>query len=113
EREPDILPTDAPRLYGFRLIDSTMKGDSRVPVKQIVWNAMSRGILTHGDSLRSFECGGVGRAVRSMSGRHRIAAFPGDLAFGAGSRRFASVDNNSLRRAMDRTTARSLQRRGA
>jgi len=37
--------------YGFRLIDSTMKGDSRVLAKQIVWSAMSRGILTHRDSL--------------------------------------------------------------
>jgi hypothetical protein len=88
-----------------------MKGDSRGLAKQIVWSAMSRGILTHGDSLRAFERGGVGRAVRSMSGRHRIAAFPGDLAFGAGSRGFASVDNNSLRRAMDRTTARGDLRR--
>ena len=38
-----------------------------------------------------------------------LAAFPGDLAFGAGSHCFASIGNNSFRRAMDRTIACPLQ----
>src|ERR1700720_258948 len=46
-----------------------------------------------------------------MSGRDSVAAFPGDLAFGAGSHCFASIGNNSLRRAMDRTIACPLQYR--
>ena len=33
-----------------------------------------------------------------MSERHGVAAFPGDLAFGAGSHCFASIGNNSFRR---------------
>lgn len=34
--------------------------------------------------LRAFERGRVGSAVRGMSGCHRTAAFPGDLAFDRG-----------------------------
>jgi hypothetical protein len=42
-----------------------------------------------------------GRAVCGMSGRHGLAAFPGDLAIGAGSHCFASIGNNSFRRALN------------
>jgi len=47
-----------------------------------------------------------------MSGRHGLAAFPGDLAFGARPHRFASFGNDSIWRAMDRTIACPLQCRG-
>jgi hypothetical protein len=67
--------------------------------------------MTHGDSLRAFECEEVGRSVRGMWGRHRVAAFPGDLAIGAWSHHFASGGDDGVWRAMDRTTARPVQRR--
>jgi hypothetical protein len=40
--------------YGFRLIDSMMKGDSRRGAKQLAWRAMSRE-ADHGNSWRAFE----------------------------------------------------------
>ena len=52
---------------------------------------MSRGIVIHGDGLRAFECGGVGRAVSWMSRCHHVAAFSGDLAFGAWSHQVSAT----------------------
>src|SRR3974377_1828294 len=89
--------------YGFRLIDSTRKEDSRGFAKQIGWSAMSREIWTHGDGQRAFERGGTGRALCGVRRRHRIAAFPGDLAVGAWPHGFASFGDDGVRRAMDRT----------
>jgi hypothetical protein len=65
--------------------------------------------LAHGDGLRAFEFRGVGSAIRGMSGRHRVAAFPRDLAFGAWSHNFAGVGDDGVWRAVDRTIARPLQ----
>ena len=50
-----ITEEDAKKLlYGFRLIDSMMKGDSRRGAKQLAWRAMSRE-ADHGNSWRAFE----------------------------------------------------------
>jgi hypothetical protein len=89
--------------YGFRLVDSTLKGDSRGLARHIGLRAMSRESRAHGDSLQAFERGGVGSGVFGMSGRHRIADFQVILAFGAWSHHLASVGDDSLARAMDRT----------
>jgi hypothetical protein len=72
---------------------------------------MSRGMQTRGDGRRAFERGRAGSAVCGARRRHG-AAFPGDLAFGAWRHRVASVGDDDVRRAMDRTVARALQRRG-
>src|SRR4029077_6899194 len=88
-------------LYDFRLIDSMLKGDSRGLAKQIGLSAMSRGIGTHGKGLRAFERGGAGEALYGMPRRDCIAAFPGDLAFGAWSHHLASGGNDGVWGAMD------------
>src|SRR5208337_2917438 len=91
----------APSSYGFRLIDSTLQGDSRGLAKQIGWIAMSRGDWTHGDGLQAFECGGAGRTVCWISGCHNVTALSGDLATGAWSHHLASIGDVGVWRTMD------------
>jgi hypothetical protein len=74
---------------------------------------MSLGIGTQGDGLCALKSRRVGSAIRGMSGSHGGTAFPAELVFGAWPHRRASLGNAGIRRAMDRTIARTLQCRGA
>jgi Winged helix-turn helix len=60
---------------GFRLIDSGLGGFTQACEADRL-NRHDSGDLTHGDGLRAFERGGVGRTVCGMPGRHRVAASP-------------------------------------